>query len=541
MTVSSETRKAGPYNGDGINKNFPFAFLAFQTSDLLVIQQLNNLETTLVLGTHYTVSLNADQEANPGGSVTMVTAPEATETITLTTDVPYTQTVKLTNAGGFYPTVINSLADKLTVLIQQVQEAVSRAIKLPISSTVTADEIIQQLLSVKAYALQALASALAAAASAASVDLHVVDLQNQTKTAFTTTGSGGVYEVTTSPSYEAMNVGERMRVRFHEGNAAPCLLNRDGRGSFPIMRYDAIGGLIEADIFQFEMVDVEYDGQYFIMLGAPAPAVTNRRHTVLYAHVSSDGDPDILPNGSANLSLNTLNVNTTNPLIVACANAFDTRGIKDRLGFANSTLTWASLTANTTLYLYVIVNDDGTLTTGFTNLRPNYQYGGILSVTNNQFTFDIARMKMFKGDGSSSSAVHAVFIGECVTDGTTVTDTTIYAYRGEYLPAWTNTLPGPVANIEKPANLGLIDGVEVHFEMLCISAQHGYAVGDVVTNPATYNLTHLMPISIGKTYNKAWFTTGSQTAFYVVDKSTGAFSVATAGSWKWRLTARRSW
>lgn len=142
MTISSETRKAGPYTGNGTNTSFPFTFKVFQASDVVVVRtNLSGVETTLTLGTDYTVTLNANQNSNPGGSITTTSAPASGFLITLTSDVPYTQAVDLTNQGGFYPNVINDALDKATIQIQQLNEQVGRSAKLPISSTADADTL----------------------------------------------------------------------------------------------------------------------------------------------------------------------------------------------------------------------------------------------------------------------------------------------------------------------------------------------------------------------------------------------------------------
>lgn len=136
MTISSSNRKAGPFTGNGITTSFPFTFKVFQASDLKVVlaDTATGVETVQSLTTNYTVSLNADQNTTPGGSVVMLTAPAAGFSLTLTSQVQPTQSVDLQNNGGFYPSVINTALDKMTILIQQVSEENSRTVKVPISS-----------------------------------------------------------------------------------------------------------------------------------------------------------------------------------------------------------------------------------------------------------------------------------------------------------------------------------------------------------------------------------------------------------------------
>lgn len=135
MTINSTTRKAGPYAGDNVTTAFPFAYKVFAASDLYVVRaDAVGTETVLVLTTHYTVALNADQNANPGGTVTLVTALATGATLTLSSSISNLQQTDLTNQGGFYPEVVTNALDKLTILIQQASDAVSRSLKTAIST-----------------------------------------------------------------------------------------------------------------------------------------------------------------------------------------------------------------------------------------------------------------------------------------------------------------------------------------------------------------------------------------------------------------------
>lgn len=133
MTINSETRVAGPFDGNDSTVSFPFTFKVFDSDEVRVVAETGAVETDLELGTDYTVTLNADQNAAPGGSVVLV-APLATGTrLTLTSALEMLQPVDLTNQGGFYPRVINSALDRLTILLQQLASVVSRTLKFPLS------------------------------------------------------------------------------------------------------------------------------------------------------------------------------------------------------------------------------------------------------------------------------------------------------------------------------------------------------------------------------------------------------------------------
>lgn len=136
MTISSQTRKAGPFVGNDSTTAFPFAFKVFSAADMYVVKTDTDLEVemALVLNTDYTVSLNADQNASPGGTITLPTALATGFTLTVTSNISPLQQTDLTNQGGFYPSVITNALDKLTILIQQALDSIGRSLKLPVST-----------------------------------------------------------------------------------------------------------------------------------------------------------------------------------------------------------------------------------------------------------------------------------------------------------------------------------------------------------------------------------------------------------------------
>lgn len=135
MSISSTTRKAGPYLGNGSTTVFSFTFKVFQASDLKVIlTDTAGVDSTLILGANYTVSLNANQDTTPGGSVTLLAAPPSGAKVTLTSAVPILQPMVLTNSGGFYPEVLNDSADRQVIIAQQQQDQLDRAITIPITT-----------------------------------------------------------------------------------------------------------------------------------------------------------------------------------------------------------------------------------------------------------------------------------------------------------------------------------------------------------------------------------------------------------------------
>ena len=141
MTISSPVRIAGPYIGNGTATVFTFAFKVFTAANLQVVRvdTSTGLESTLLLTTDYTVSLNADQDSNPGGNVTLLAVLAIGFNMVITSDIANLQPTDLTNQGGFYPEVITDALDRATIQIQQMADELTRSIKIPISDGLSLD------------------------------------------------------------------------------------------------------------------------------------------------------------------------------------------------------------------------------------------------------------------------------------------------------------------------------------------------------------------------------------------------------------------
>lgn len=141
MTISSTVRIAGPFIGTSTATVFPFAFKVFTATNLQVVRvdTSTGLESTLVLTTDYTVSLNADQDSNPGGNVTLLAVLATGFNMVITSDIANLQPTDLTNQGGFYPEVITDALDRATIQIQQMADELTRSIKIPVTDGLSLD------------------------------------------------------------------------------------------------------------------------------------------------------------------------------------------------------------------------------------------------------------------------------------------------------------------------------------------------------------------------------------------------------------------
>ena len=145
MAINTTTRQTNPFTS---GNNFAFDFKVYEVGDVKVIQiqTSNGAETVLTITTHYTVTLNDDQNANPGGTVTLVSSgsPQNLATgynIVITSKVSPLQQTEITNQGGFFPEVINDVFDKAAILDQQQQNILDKCIRFPLTQTVGGLEI----------------------------------------------------------------------------------------------------------------------------------------------------------------------------------------------------------------------------------------------------------------------------------------------------------------------------------------------------------------------------------------------------------------
>lgn len=142
MTINSTIRKAGPYTGTGAVSAFPFAFKVFGKTDILVVRtDTAGVESVLAVDSDYTVAINANQNANPGGVVTLPSALASGFSLTITSSVPNLQPTDLTNNGGFFPEVLNAAFDRIVIQIQQLAEQLGRTLKFSVSSPLGASAL----------------------------------------------------------------------------------------------------------------------------------------------------------------------------------------------------------------------------------------------------------------------------------------------------------------------------------------------------------------------------------------------------------------
>jgi len=139
MTISSTTVK-NSYSGDGSTTTFTYTFKIFQDSDIqVIIRAANGTETIKTITTHYTVT---GAGVSTGGTVIFTSGniPTSTQTVVLRRNIPQTQAIDYIANDPFPAESHEEGLDRATMAIQQIQEEVTRSLKLSKTNTMTSTE-----------------------------------------------------------------------------------------------------------------------------------------------------------------------------------------------------------------------------------------------------------------------------------------------------------------------------------------------------------------------------------------------------------------
>lgn len=148
-------RLAGPFTSEGQSR-LPFGFLIFEKTDVYVAtaDDPEAQARILVYGQDYSVEMNSDQAATPGGTVVLTTPIIKGNIFVVGSAVAYTQNMQLTNYSRFPPEIINEAMDRVVVQIQQLVERLDRTLSVPPTSDSTPEQLIEKLLSAQNDARQ---------------------------------------------------------------------------------------------------------------------------------------------------------------------------------------------------------------------------------------------------------------------------------------------------------------------------------------------------------------------------------------------------
>lgn len=170
MTVSSQTNKIRIV-GNGVADAFPLPFRFFANSEIsaLFVERATGVTTPAAIGTDYTLTGAGDPEVNGSatGVLTTTVPLAATRDLIILRTLPTTQQTDIVNQGEFFASTHEDVFDRLTMIAQQQQEELSRAVKTSVSDTITPDQLLDSIRQSEQTAVAAAASASSSAASAA--------------------------------------------------------------------------------------------------------------------------------------------------------------------------------------------------------------------------------------------------------------------------------------------------------------------------------------------------------------------------------------
>jgi len=325
---------------------------------------------------------------------------------------------------------------------------------------------------------------------------------------------------------------------FYLNTTSTCLYGPKASGSWPGTCTSLVGsGTITGVTAGSGLTGGGSSGSVTVALDATQGNAGGVQQTV-QSGPDSSGVPSFWPTTSGSLSLTLQNVSSSAPLVLNAWAAPGSSGNKTlTCALTSNSLTWSSLTASSTLFLYATLSTSGgscTVTAAFTAQVPIYQWGGSPSTTSGQITCNIAERQCYLGNGSSAPQTTLVVLGEVVTSGSVVTSTVPYAYNGYYDSGWTQNLPGTSTSVSFNINLGFKDAL---FDIIaeCTTATQGYSVGDQFDGLLNGGF-----FTAGGTRNQCWISTYSSSPNFI-PKGGGGSASATTTSWKYKLVAKRRW
>jgi hypothetical protein len=366
--------------------------------------------------------------------------------------------------------------------------------------------------------------------------------QNGSQT-YLTSVSGTNTITATLTGLTAYTAGLTVRFTAAGANTGAVTLNIGSLGAINLVRADGVA-LVTGDILSAGTYEAVYDGTSFKLQGSvaasqiagfSAPIPIPVRQTVLSGPVDSSGF------SAFGGSTGSATVTAAGTLVSAAANGFGSSGQVDRIGSIVNP-SWAGLSTNGTMYLYLDIASNGTCTTGSTTLAPTYQWGGAYSTTNNQFTFNIQEMVGKVGNGATSAQTYRVFVGEVTVAGGVVAAIVWYALMGRYTSATTNTLPAANTQTSFNHNIGVIPK-RTNLIITCITAQSGYVAGEQVGQVSTVDTVGgSNPYSsLRATRNVMSISTSDNQAFRTNPTAGGVGVALTAANFSYRAEAERGW
>lgn len=125
--------------GNGSTTGFSFNFKVNNAEQLKVYQKVSGGSQEVVDSDDYSVNITAS-----GGTVTFNTAPANGTIIVIARETPQTQETPYKTSQGFPAAVVEGDFDKLTMIVQELQQDSDRSVKVDVTSSADPEEVVLQ-------------------------------------------------------------------------------------------------------------------------------------------------------------------------------------------------------------------------------------------------------------------------------------------------------------------------------------------------------------------------------------------------------------
>ncbi len=237
---------------------------------------------------------------------------------------------------------------------------------------------------------------------------------------------------------------------------------------------------------------------------------------------------------------------STTAFIALFAAGYDTVGGIDYFSKSNSVGGGIDIqvASSGTSYIYAeLTSTTGTAVTfGYSTLKPIYQFGGTISVTSGQHTYDIRAGIMYVGTGAATTRVNRVFIGECDAAGAGATVIRQYAIGDRYVGSETAI---PAAGTATTFTHGL--GTDPKFyqcecKLVCQTGEFSYVTGDVIDANQGASTGGINGQPLVTAYDRASGFFGYDDIIQVRTRGTpGTINTLTAANWRFVPIVYRGW
>lgn len=240
-------------------------------------------------------------------------------------------------------------------------------------------------------------------------------------------------------------------------------------------------------------------------------------------------------------NLITLNASSTDPVVVTWASGFDPFPVDYAYKWTgNATNAWGPFIAGT-YYLYIDYDPStDTVSYGSTTVVPN---DDLIAPSHGPGVhwFDQSKYKMYESVAGVWTERIRVFVGEAISNGSSVTTLITYALNGRYVGPETS-IPALGTKTTVFHNIGT-NKVTPNFPIICKTAEHNYAIGDIVYDAVEQYVVDGearagSPLNGNITRLSLFHTRGNLTTL-TINPTTGAGAPLTPANWRYIPMAER--